>query len=65
MIVLANSKQKKRVTDLIKPEDVLNWKPNDYILIASPMGAGKSYFSKNTLNRGFLSESITFFILCP
>ena len=50
MIVLANGKQEKvRVTDLIKPEDVLKWKPNSNVLIASPMGAGKSFFCKNTL----------------
>ncbi|MDE6435846.1 MAG: DEAD/DEAH box helicase family protein [Lachnospiraceae bacterium] len=41
--------KKVRVTDLIKKEDVEKWKPRDNILIASPMGAGKSYFCKNTL----------------
>lgn len=41
--------QKVRVTYLIKKEDVLKWKPQDNILITSPMGAGKSYFCKNTL----------------
>ena len=41
--------KKIRVTDLIKKEDVEKWKPRDNILIASPMGAGKSYFCKNTL----------------
>lgn len=39
----------KRVTDLIKKEDAERWKPGDNILIASPMGAGKSYFCKNVL----------------
>lgn len=39
----------KRVTDLIKKEDAEKWKPKDNILIVSPMGAGKSYFCKNTL----------------
>lgn len=47
---MANSKQEKvRVTDIIKVEDIEKWKPNNNILIASPMGAGKSYFCKNTL----------------
>lgn len=39
----------KRVTGLIKKEDAEKWKPRDNVLIASPMGAGKSYFCKNTL----------------
>lgn len=39
----------KRVTDLIKKEDAEKWKPRDNVLIASPMGAGKSYFCKNIL----------------
>lgn len=41
--------KKIRVTDLIKKEDAEKWKPRDNILIVSPMGAGKSYFCKNTL----------------
>ena len=42
---MANGKQeKRRVTDIIKPEDVLKWQPNNNVLISSPMGAGKSYF---------------------
>lgn len=40
---------KIRVSDVIKKEDVLRWKPRDNILIASPMGTGKSYFCKNIL----------------
>lgn len=47
---MANSKREKtRVTDIIKPEDISKWKPNNNVLISSPMGAGKSYFCKNTL----------------
>ena len=38
-----------RVTDVIKKEDALKWKPCDNILIASPMGSGKSCFCKNIL----------------
>lgn len=37
------------VTDVIKKEDALKWKPCDNVLIASPMGSGKSYFCKNIL----------------
>lgn len=40
---------KGRLTDVIKVEDVIKWKPNDNVLIAAPMGAGKSYFCKNVL----------------
>lgn len=39
----------KRLTDVIKEEQILSWKLNDNILIEAPMGAGKSYFCKNTL----------------
>lgn len=50
MIVLSKSNSNKiRVSDLIKIEDIKKWKPNDNILISSPMGAGKSYFCKNIL----------------
>lgn len=40
---------KIRVADVIKKDDVLKWKPRNNILIASPMGTGKSYFCKNVL----------------
>lgn len=40
---------KRRITDVIKREDVKGWKPGDNILISAPMGSGKSYFCKNTL----------------
>ena len=40
---------KIRVADVIKKDDVLKWKPRNNILIASPMGTGKSYFCKNIL----------------
>lgn len=38
-----------RVTDVVKKEDILKWKPKNNVLIASPMGSGKSHFCKNTL----------------
>ena len=48
--MVANSgKEKIRVSDIITREDIGLWKPKDNILIASPMGTGKSYFCKNTL----------------
>lgn len=57
MILLSNgSSQKIRVSDLIKIEDIKKWKPNDNILISSPMGAGKSYFCKNILYEVAKSE---------
>lgn len=43
------SKKRIRITDIIKKEDVKKWKPGDNILLSAPMGAGKSYFCKNTL----------------
>lgn len=51
MIVLANGKQKIRVTDIIKEEDVISWEPGSNILISAGTGVGKSYFCKNTLYR--------------
>jgi len=45
----SNELKKVRVTDVIKPDDVLRWQPNNNVLISSPMGAGKSFFCKNTL----------------
>ena len=40
---------KKRITDVISKEEARSWEPGDNILISAPMGAGKSYFCKNTL----------------
>lgn len=40
---------KRRITDVISKEDVRAWKPGNNVLISAPMGAGKSYFCKNTL----------------
>jgi hypothetical protein len=40
---------RKRISDIIKKEDIELWKPQDNILISAPMGAGKSYFCKNVL----------------
>lgn len=40
---------KKRITDVISKEEARNWEPGSNILISAPMGAGKSYFCKNTL----------------
>lgn len=39
----------KRITDLIKKEEVRNWSSGDIITISAPTGSGKSYFIKNTL----------------
>lgn len=46
---MSNSSRKRRITDIIKKNDVLTWKQGDNILISAPMGAGKSYFCKNVL----------------
>ena len=43
------NKKRIRITDIIKKEDVKKWKPGNNILLSAPMGAGKSYFCKNTL----------------
>ena len=40
---------KQRITDVISKEDAESWTPGSNILISAPMGAGKSYFCKNTL----------------
>lgn len=40
---------KQRVTDLIKYDDIRNWKENDIISIKAGTGVGKSYFIKNQL----------------
>lgn len=40
---------KVRITDVIKKEEALSWQPGNNILLAAPMGAGKSYFCKNVL----------------
>lgn len=40
---------KKRITDVISKEETRTWKPGNNVLISAPMGAGKSYFCKNTL----------------
>lgn len=40
---------KVRLTDVVKREDILRWKPGDNVLLAAPMGAGKSYLCKNVL----------------
>ena len=39
----------QKITDIIPAEEIAKWKPGDNILISAPMGAGKSYFCKNTL----------------
>ena len=39
----------QRVSEVIKPEDVRQWKPNDVITIKAGTGMGKSYFIKNRL----------------
>ena len=41
--------RKKRITDVIKKEDVKKWKQGNNVLLSAPMGTGKSYFCKNTL----------------
>lgn len=41
--------KKKRISDIITKEEVSKWKIGSNILVAAPMGAGKSYFCKNTL----------------
>lgn len=46
---MANIKQKVRVTDIIKEEDVRSWKQGSNILISAGTGVGKSYFCKHTL----------------
>lgn len=40
---------KRRITDIISMDEVRQWMPGDNILIAAPMGAGKSFFCKNVL----------------
>ena len=41
--------KKKRISDIITKEEASKWKIGSNILVAAPMGAGKSYFCKNTL----------------
>lgn len=41
---------KQRVTDLIKYDDIRNWKENAIISIKAGTGVGKSYFIKNQLH---------------
>ena len=45
---MAKSSQ-KRISDVITPDLISTWKPQNNILIAAPMGSGKSYFCKNVL----------------
>lgn len=40
---------KKRITDVISKEEARTWTVGSNVLISAPMGAGKSYFCKNTL----------------
>jgi hypothetical protein len=40
---------RKRISDIITKDEIKLWKPQDNVLIAAPMGAGKSYFCKNVL----------------
>lgn len=40
---------KKRITDVISKEEARTWTAGSNVLISAPMGAGKSYFCKNTL----------------
>ena len=49
MIVLANGKQRQRVTDIIHINDIESWSSKDIIIISAGTGAGKSYFIKNSL----------------
>ena len=39
----------KRITELIKIEDVRAWSKGDTIMISAPTGTGKSYFIKNII----------------
>ncbi len=48
-LLTEGNKEKVRISDIITKEDIKLWKPQDNILIAAPMGAGKSYFCKNVL----------------
>ena len=41
--------KKKRISDIITKEEVSKWEIGSNILVSAPMGAGKSYFCKNTL----------------
>lgn len=45
----SNENKRVRITDVIKKEDVDKWQPGNNVLLSAPMGAGKSYFCKNTL----------------
>lgn len=44
-----SNKEKIRISDIITKKEISLWKPRSNILIAAPMGAGKSYFCKNVL----------------
>lgn len=46
---MANGNERKRISDIITEEEIMKWQPGDNILISAPMGAGKSYFCKNSL----------------
>ena len=41
--------KRTRITDVITKEDAKKWRVGNNILLSAPMGAGKSYFCKNTL----------------
>ncbi|MGL5480230.1 MAG: DEAD/DEAH box helicase family protein [Clostridium sp.] len=41
--------KQKKITDLIKIEDVRRWSNGDTIVISAPTGTGKSYFVKNII----------------
>lgn len=45
-----------RVSEVIKPEDVRQWKENDVITIKAGTGMGKSYFIKNRLYAHAIQE---------
>lgn len=40
---------KKRVSDMIKYEDINKWRKDDIITLTAGTGVGKSYFIKNVL----------------
>lgn len=46
---MKNSNQPIKVTDIITPEDINNWTPDNIIPINAPSGSGKSYFIKSIL----------------
>lgn len=56
-INITQKEKRKRVTDIITPDDIKGWADGDTIAISAGTGAGKSYFIKNVLYEVAMHEN--------